>query len=739
MMTGKHAAHIRQPNQSNSQSKGDVYLQRMRMGAFGRFVDKTVGPFDPGLNVVYGANEAGKTTTRAFIGGVLFGWPEARGGRNAYKPKAADREGTLVFCDQAKGEIGSISRARNADGVSGDDAWVARVCSDIDKETFQTLFSLDGDELRSLEGASDISAKLLTAGSATKVSPAQVASSLDGRISAYSSRAAAETESFPNLARELDSVKRRIADARARADEFKSEDVELRQLISKRDGLAGDLASVNSRIERLAACKGGLARAESKENRLEEELFQARLALRECEAQLNSAMASRLGVSDVSLEDEQAFRAKLEPLLQRELDTRRRSEAARDAYEQARGLWEAQSESSPTSSDSENASGSRRIALAAFVVGVVLCAAAIVFALRDSSLSLVCAASFLAAAAAIAFGCFSLRREPAARTSAPADSVRSTMAACKSIYDAREGEVMVVADEVSRALAEMGFFTHAQTAQRALADLDAAAASRAAVDKVRESLEIARIRYDEASRELSAATARRIEMLAAAGLSEESTLEDMEAAAESLSARRVEIDSDLAEANLRIGQLKQLLSDGLRETEFDLLKTNRAQIATRQRESAEDLARLLLARRLVIKATDSWGAESQPEVYTRASRLMDLMTSGAWVGVKVEGPCVYAVDLFGRVVESRMLSLGTCQQLYLALRIALLECAPEVGSCVPVLCDDILANFDDERRAGAISALEQLSRTRQVIVFTCHKEVVSAFTEQTERVHVLRL
>ena len=110
------------------------------------------------------------------MGGVLFGWPEARGSRNAYKPRAASREGSLLFCDAATGEVGRVSRARNAEGLIGDDAWLAAVCGDIDRETFQTLFSLDADELRSLEAAPDISAKLLTAGSGTKESPAHVAS-----------------------------------------------------------------------------------------------------------------------------------------------------------------------------------------------------------------------------------------------------------------------------------------------------------------------------------------------------------------------------------------------------------------------------------------------------------------------------------------------------------------------------------------------------------------------------------
>lgn len=71
------------PADSQGESHAGIYLQRAHMTAFGRFIDRALGPFKPGLNVVYGPNEAGKTTARAFVGGVLFGWPEARGSRNA--------------------------------------------------------------------------------------------------------------------------------------------------------------------------------------------------------------------------------------------------------------------------------------------------------------------------------------------------------------------------------------------------------------------------------------------------------------------------------------------------------------------------------------------------------------------------------------------------------------------------------------------------------------------------------
>ena len=53
------------------------FLRYLRIERFGRFHDKTVGPFDEHLNIVYGGNEAGKTTLAAFVGGVLFGWEES--------------------------------------------------------------------------------------------------------------------------------------------------------------------------------------------------------------------------------------------------------------------------------------------------------------------------------------------------------------------------------------------------------------------------------------------------------------------------------------------------------------------------------------------------------------------------------------------------------------------------------------------------------------------------------------
>ena len=53
-----------------------IYLRSIHLERFGHFHDTVVGPFGDRMNIVLGANEAGKTTVASFVGGVLS--PERR-------------------------------------------------------------------------------------------------------------------------------------------------------------------------------------------------------------------------------------------------------------------------------------------------------------------------------------------------------------------------------------------------------------------------------------------------------------------------------------------------------------------------------------------------------------------------------------------------------------------------------------------------------------------------------------
>ena len=66
------------------------------------------------------------------------------------------------------------------------------------------------------------------------------------------------------------------------------------------------------------------------------------------------------------------------------------------------------------------------------------------------------------------------------------------------------------------------------------------------------------------------------------------------------------------------------------------------------------------------------------------------------------------------------LSAGTAQQLYLAVRLAVCDLTlPQDDPC-PLLLDDALDAFDDERARLALDCLLELAKTRQILLFSCH-------------------
>ena len=69
-------------------------------------------------------------------------------------------------------------------------------------------------------------------------------------------------------------------------------------------------------------------------------------------------------------------------------------------------------------------------------------------------------------------------------------------------------------------------------------------------------------------------------------------------------------------------------------------------------------------------------------------------------------------------------SSGTEDQLYLALRLAVAETiAPEA----PLILDDALVRFDDNRMSRAMEVLKEISRDKQVILFSCQSREKSLY------------
>ena len=70
--------------------------------------------------------------------------------------------------------------------------------------------------------------------------------------------------------------------------------------------------------------------------------------------------------------------------------------------------------------------------------------------------------------------------------------------------------------------------------------------------------------------------------------------------------------------------------------------------------------------------------------------------------------------------QDLVLSGGTAQQLYLAVRLAMCDLALPQDEPCPILLDDALDAFDDERAKLALDCLLEIAKTRQVLLFSCH-------------------
>jgi uncharacterized protein YhaN len=77
------------------------------------------------------------------------------------------------------------------------------------------------------------------------------------------------------------------------------------------------------------------------------------------------------------------------------------------------------------------------------------------------------------------------------------------------------------------------------------------------------------------------------------------------------------------------------------------------------------------------------------------------------------------------------LSRGTADLVYLAARVALVDVLA-VDARPPLLFDDPFVTFDTERQRRAIAWLRELSRDRQILLFTCN-ETYTAYADRVIR------
>lgn len=109
----------------------------------------------------------------------------------------------------------------------------------------------------------------------------------------------------------------------------------------------------------------------------------------------------------------------------------------------------------------------------------------------------------------------------------------------------------------------------------------------------------------------------------------------------------------------------------------------------------------------------------------KSAEIMSRLTNGKYCSMSVSKAFDIALeeqDRFGSH-EIDYLSSGTADQAYLSLRLAISSLLASDGETLPILMDDALAQYDDNRTETALKFLKEYSKDCQIILFTCHSSM----------------
>ena len=129
-----------------------------------------------------------------------------------------------------------------------------------------------------------------------------------------------------------------------------------------------------------------------------------------------------------------------------------------------------------------------------------------------------------------------------------------------------------------------------------------------------------------------------------------------------------------------------------------------------------------LVKTLLARAYDNMKNSVSPVFTQKLSNSIATITKGKYCKLNFNDEQGLIVELEnGNYIPAERLSTGTIDQLYLSLRLAMLD---EISNeKVPIILDESFAYYDDERLKNILNYLVNEFNDRQIIIFTCsHRE-----------------
>lgn len=287
------------------------------------------------------------------------------------------------------------------------------------------------------------------------------------------------------------------------------------------------------------------------------------------------------------------------------------------------------------------------------------------------------------------------------------DALRAWQAACEAAAAqnaARDAESRLRAERTAALLGSVRMFAEAGTLLEAQSAIGSALEAYRAWHTAQQAAQQAKTRYDALAQALGDIPDLPVPARDVSGL----TNEQAEAALARTQALAAAVQSQLDQSR---GRLEQFGS----EVELSAKKqalTQKLDLLNERREA------LTLARQTLEQANAALAERFSPRLVREASDIFSELTGGRYARVQISRQMdMEAGQPDAAMRRSLFLSGGTADELYLSVRLAV--CRLLLPEDAPIVLDDALAMFDDDRLCLALCLLQREAANRQILLFTC--------------------
>ncbi len=205
--------------------------------------------------------------------------------------------------------------------------------------------------------------------------------------------------------------------------------------------------------------------------------------------------------------------------------------------------------------------------------------------------------------------------------------------------------------------------------------------------------------------------------------------EQVESEIEELKAVTEEMNERVKEQRSKMGELRNEIKRVEEGSDMAASMTGLETAKHKLHTAVTDWLSGRMALELLIEVRSEYEREKQPAVINNAARFFSAVTAGRYnrLHVSMGDRDVQVYDDKGVFKTTHQLSRGAREQLLMSLRLGFIEEYEKQAEPLPLVADEVLVNFDPDRARRMADVLYEFSIDRQMLMFSCHPEILDLF------------